>query len=268
MNSNNRLLEVRNLKKWFGVERGIFKRSVSNIKAVDGVSFHINKGEILGLVGESGSGKTTIGKMLVGLLNPTQGTILFKDRDVSTMKRSRLGLKLQIIFQNPFSSLNPKLSVGTIIGEAVRLNNRTGDNKHAQENVMQATKRLLQTVGLPGHVVNDYPHQFSGGQRQRIGIARALAMDPELIIADEPVSSLDISIQAQILNLLSDLKDKYGLSYLLITHDLNVVRHVCERVMVMRNGKIVEEGVTSSVYNNPEHPYTEKLLSSIPELPL
>lgn len=268
MNSNNKLLEVRNLKKWFPVERGVFKRSVSDIKAVDGISFHINKGEILGLVGESGSGKTTTGKMIVGLLKPTGGNILFKNQDISMIKRNHMGLKFQMIFQNPFSSLNPKLSVGTIIGEAVRLKMRAGNQKRGQENVMSATKKLLQTVGLPGHIVNDYPHQFSGGQRQRIGIARALAMEPELIIADEPVSSLDISIQAQILNLLADLKDKYGLSYLLITHDLNVVKHVCDRVMVMRNGRIVEEGLTLSVYNDPQHPYTKKLLSSIPELPL
>ena len=267
MNLNENLLATINLKKYFPIESGFFKQAGDFIRAVDDISFTINKGEIVGLVGESGSGKTTTGKMITGLLKPTSGKIMFENINILNIKRKELGLKVQIIFQNPLSSLNPKLSIGTIIGEAVRLRMKADKQLFGKTEVLAQTEELLETVGLSRNITGDYPHQFSGGQRQRIGIARALAMKPQLIIADEPVSSLDISIQAQILNLLSDLKDIYGLSYLLITHDLNIVKHICNRIIVMYNGKIVEEGLTASVYNAPAHPYTKKLLASAPELP-
>jgi len=260
------MLIVDNLKKYFPVERGVFRRVVDQVRAVDGISFHIRKGEVFALVGESGCGKTTTAKLIVGLLKPTDGKILFHREDISLLKRRELARKIQIIFQDPFASLNPRLTIGTIIGEAVKHRLETTGDRAKTGSIAKEIKELLQQVGLPVNILNDYPHQFSGGQRQRIGIARALAMQPELIIADEPVSSLDISVQAQILNLLLDLRDSLGLSYLLIAHDLNVVRFLSDKVAVMYQGKIVETGSVRTVYEDSQHPYTKRLLEAIPTL--
>ena len=260
------ILSVENLKKYFPVERGVLKRVVGYVRAVDGISFDIRKGEVFALVGESGCGKTTTAKLIVKLLEPTEGKIFFYGKDISLITRRELARKIQIIFQDPFASLNPRLTIGTIVGEAVKHRlGATGERVKTKE-IRNETKELLDRVGLPGNILNEYPHQFSGGQRQRIGIARALAMQPELIVADEPVSSLDISVQAQILNLLLDLRDSLGLSYLLIAHDLNVVRFLSDRVTVMYQGKIVEKGSVKMVYNNPQHRYTRRLLEAIPTL--
>jgi len=259
------ILRVQNLKKYFPVERGIFRRVVDYVRAVDDISFDIRKGEIFALVGESGCGKTTTAKLVVRLLEPTDGKISFYGKDVSLMGRRELSQKIQIIFQDPFASLNPRLTIGTIVREAVRQRWEASGEKVKTKELRQEIEELLVQVGLPGDILDDYPHQFSGGQRQRIGIARALAMRPELIVADEPVSSLDISVQAQILNLLLDLRDSLGLSYLLIAHDLNVVRFLSDRVTVMYQGKIVEAGSVDAVYNSPQHFYTKRLLEAIPK---
>jgi len=258
------ILDVKNLRKYFPVERGIFRRVVDYVRAVDDISFDIRKGEIFALVGESGCGKTTTAKLVVRLLEPTGGKIFFYGKDVSLMGRRELSQKIQIIFQDPFASLNPRLTIGTIVGEAVRQRWEASGEKVKTKKLEQEIEELLVRVGLPGDILDDYPHQFSGGQRQRIGIARALAMRPQLIVADEPVSSLDISVQAQILNLLLDLRDSLGLSYLLIAHDLNVVRFLSDRVTVMYQGKIVEAGSVDTVYNSPHHLYTKRLLQAIP----
>ncbi|MDH5173761.1 MAG: ATP-binding cassette domain-containing protein [Elusimicrobiota bacterium] len=260
------MLTVNNLKKYFPVERGVFRRVVDQVRAVDGISFHVRKGEVFALVGESGCGKTTTAKLIVGLLKPTDGKILFYRKDISLLRRRELAQKIQIIFQDPFASLNPRLTIGTIIGEAVKHRLETNDEKLKTREIGKEIKELLHRVGLPVNILNEYPHQFSGGQRQRIGIARALAMQPELIIADEPVSSLDISVQAQILNLLLDFRDSLGLSYLLIAHDLNVVRFLSDKVAVMYQGKIVEMGSVKNVYEDSRHPYTKSLLEAIPTL--
>ncbi|MFB0527443.1 MAG: ATP-binding cassette domain-containing protein [bacterium] len=258
------MLKVDNLKKYFPVERGVFRKVVDYVRAVNGISFEIGKGEVFALVGESGCGKTTTAKLIVGLLKPTHGKILFYRKDISLLGRRELARKIQIIFQDPFASLNPRLTIGTIIGEAVKHRLEATGEKIKTKEIKKETKELLDRVGLPVNILNDYPHQFSGGQRQRIGIARALAMRPELIVADEPVSSLDISVQAQILNLLLDLRDSLGLSYLLIAHDLNVVRFLSDRVAVMYQGKIVERGSVKDVYEDSHHPYTKSLLEAIP----
>jgi ABC-type oligopeptide transport system ATPase subunit len=260
------MLRVNNLKKYFPVERGVFKRVVDHVRAVDGISFDVRKGEVFALVGESGCGKTTTAKLIVGLLKPTDGKILLYRKDISLLGRRELARKIQIIFQDPFASLNPRLTIGTIIGEAVKHRLVITGEKIKIKAIGKETKELLNRVGLPVNILNEYPHQFSGGQRQRIGIARALAMQPELIVADEPVSSLDISVQAQILNLLLDLRDSLGLSYLLIAHDLNVVRFLSDRVAVMYQGKIVETGFVKNVYEDSRHPYTKSLLEAIPTL--
>ena len=260
------MLKVENLKKYFPVERGVFRRVVDYVRAVDGISFEIKKGEIFALVGESGCGKTTTAKLIVRLLEATDGRIFFNGKDISLLGRRELARKIQIIFQDPFASLNPRLTIGTIVGEAVRHRLEAAGEKIGIKGTAEKTKELLNRVGLPVNILNEYPHQFSGGQRQRIGIARALAMQPELIVADEPVSSLDISVQAQILNLLLDLRDSLGLSYILIAHDLNVVRFLSDRVAVMYQGKIVETGSVKMVYDNPHHPYTKRLLEAIPTL--
>ena len=258
------MLKVENLKKYFPVERGVFRRVVDYIRAVDGISFEIRKGEVFALVGESGCGKTTTAKLIVKLLEATDGKIFFYGKDISLLGRRELARKIQIIFQDPFASLNPRLTIGTIVGEAVKHRLEAADEKVNTKEIREKTKELLNRVGLPVNILNEYPHQFSGGQRQRIGIARALAMEPELIVADEPVSSLDISVQAQILNLLLDLRDSLGLSYVLIAHDLNVVRFLSDRIAVMYQGKIVETGSVKMVYDNPQHPYTKRLLEAIP----
>jgi oligopeptide transport system ATP-binding protein len=257
------LLEVRGLKKWFPIQRGLFRKTVGHVKAVDGVSFTLNAGETLGLVGESGCGKTTAGRTLLRLLDPTEGYARFGDLDVFELEQEdlrQLRRKMQIIFQDPYSSLNPRMTVAGIVGESLRVHGIVDTPAQARERVEQ----LLERVGLSRKYVNRYPHEFSGGQRQRIGVARALALDPEFIVCDEAVSALDVSIQAQILNLLMDLQQELGLSYLFIAHDLSVVRHISDRVAVMYLGQIVELSETKDLFARPSHPYTKALLSAIP----
>jgi oligopeptide transport system ATP-binding protein len=256
------LLEAKDLYKYFPIYAGLMSRHVADVRAVDGVSFSIAAGETLGLVGESGSGKTTIGRLLLRLLPVTKGSIAFEGQDVLAMGRReirRLRRSMQIIFQDPFASLNPRMTVGEIVGEPLRVHHLAsgrGVNERVQE--------LLKLVGLQPDHENRYPHEFSGGQRQRIGIARALAVDPKFIVCDEPVSALDVSIQAQVINLLEDLQARFGLTYLFIAHDLSVVRHISTRVAVMYVGKIVELADRDALYHNPLHPYTQALLSAIP----
>jgi oligopeptide/dipeptide ABC transporter ATP-binding protein len=263
---NEILLEVRNLKKYFPVRRGVLRRVVAHVKAVDGISFFIRQGETLGLVGESGCGKTTAGRTILRLIDPTDGSILFRNNGdaVDIAKLSNRALKplrrqMQIIFQDPYSSLNPRMTIGDIIGEPLVVH-RMGTPAEREARV----KELLEAVGLNPQYMKRYPHEFSGGQRQRIGIARALALGPKLIICDEPVSALDVSIQAQVINLLEDLQKEFGLTYLFIAHDLSVVRHISDRVAVMYLGKIVEMAETEELFRNPKHPYTEALLSAVP----
>ena len=263
MNStNNIILDVKNLKKYFPITRGIFSRVVNYVKAVDNISFHIRAGETLGLVGESGCGKTTVSRVILRLLEPTEGNVYFEGEDVFQLKSNKLRQlrkEMQIIFQDPYSSLNPRLSVGNIISEGI------GVHKIARgRQKKELAEDLLEKVGLSAGYYNRYPHEFSGGQRQRIAIARALSLNPRLIICDEPVSALDVSIQAQILNLLAKLKKDYNLSYLFITHDLSVVEHVSDRVATMYLGEIAEIASVREFYSNPLHPYTVALLSANP----
>ncbi len=256
------ILQVRDLKKYFPKRKGIFSRVVAHVKAVDGVSFDLAKGETLGLVGESGCGKSTTGRCILRLLKPTAGEVKFRGKNVLEMSRSELlGIRrsFQIIFQDPFASLNPRMTVGNIIGEGLLIH-RLGNRKERDERV----KELLNVVGLDSRFSKRYPHEFSGGQRQRIGIARALSVNPEVIVADEPVSALDVSIQAQVCNLMQDLQERLGLTYLFIAHDLSVVRHISDRVAVMYLGKLVEVAESRALYREPSHPYTEALLSAVP----
>ena len=256
------LVEVRDLAKYFPIHAGLLSRHVADVKAVDGVSFDIDAGETLGLVGESGSGKTTIGRMLLHLLPATKGSIRYDGTEITTMRADdirRLRRQIQIIFQDPYASLNPRMTIGEIIGEPLRIH-EIATGKAALERVQE----LLRLVGLRPYSANRYPHEFSGGQRQRIGIARALAVDPKFIVCDEPVSALDVSIQAQVINLLEDLQRQLGLTYLFIAHDLSVVRHISTRVAVMYVGKIVELSSRDTLYERPLHPYTQALLSAIP----
>ena len=261
MAENGYLLQVRDLKKYFYRER-MFSSDKKPIRAVDGISFSIRKGETLGLVGESGCGKTTAGKTVLRLIEPTSGQVLFKDQDILRLDREtlrRIRPRMQFIFQDPYESLNPRMRVGEIVGEGLEVHQLARGAEKARR-----VSEILEKVGLHAQDTQRYPHEFSGGQRQRIGIARAVSLHPELIVADEPVSALDVSIQAQVINLLVKLQDEMGLSYLFIAHDLSVVEHISDRVAVMYLGKIVELASDTDLYTSPKHPYTEALLSAVP----
>ena len=264
MTSSQILVQVRGLKKYFPITRGILiQRQVGAIKAVDDVSFDIYRGESLGLVGESGCGKTTTGRTLIQLYRPTAGQVLYDGVDLTREKGQSMRnrrRKIQMIFQDPYASLNPRWTISRIIGEPLQVHKIISARKAQEERVQQ----LLELVGLDPCHTNRYPHEFSGGQRQRIGVARALASDPEFLVCDEPISALDVSIQAQVVNLLEDLQDKFGLTYLFIAHDLSMVRHICDRVAVMYLGVIVELSDRDEVYDHPQHPYTKALLSAVP----
>jgi len=261
-NSNNTLVEVNGLKKYFPIRKGVFSTVQGNVKAVDDISFSIKRGETLGLVGESGCGKTTAGRSLLRLIEPTAGSVIFEGKDITEMNRTDLRdmrKEMQIIFQDPYGSLNPRMTVGGMLTEALKLHNIV-PKKQIKERVAD----LLDRVGLSPRHARRYPHEFSGGQRQRIGIARALSVEPKFIVCDEPVSALDVSIQAQIINLLQDLQKEFDLTYLFIAHDLSVVEHISDRVAVMYLGQIVELAESKELYSNPLHPYTKALLSAIP----
>jgi oligopeptide transport system ATP-binding protein len=259
---NEVLVQVRELKKYFPITRGVFQRHVGDVKAVDGVTFNIHRGETLGLVGESGSGKTTVGRTMLRLYEPTGGEIIFEDKDLAKLSSGELRStrqRMQMIFQDPYASLNPRMTVGGIVGEPLEVH-RIARGREKRERVQE----LLRLVGLNPYFVNRYPHEFSGGQRQRIGVARALALNPDLIVCDEPISSLDVSIQAQVVNLLEDLQERMELTYLFIAHDLSMVRHISDRVAVMYLGKIMELTDRDELYTNPLNPYTQALMSAVP----
>lgn len=259
------LLRVQNLKKHFVQTKGVFRLKRQVVKAVDGVSFSIARGETLGLVGESGCGKSTLGRIILRLVEPTEGSIEFEGLDITHVAEKTLRpmrRKMQIIFQDPYASLNPRMTVGNIIGEALEIHGLFNGKSARQERVSE----LLSLVGLRPETLHRYPHEFSGGQRQRIGIARALAVDPQFIVCDEPVSALDVSIQAQIVNLLQDLQSQLGLTYLFIAHDLMIVKHISTRIAVMYLGDIVELALANDLYGDPKHPYTEALLSAVPNV--
>ncbi len=262
--SNEHLIEVRGLKKYFPVLSGVFaQRVVGWVKAVDDVSFSIRRGETLGLVGESGCGKTTTGRCILQLDRPTAGEILFEGRNLAQMTDAELRplrRQMQIVFQDPYSSLNPRMTVGQILGEPVRVHGMARNGRERRDRVAE----LLTVVGLNPLMADRYPHELSGGQRQRIGVARALALEAKFIICDEPISALDVSIQAQIINLLEELQERFGLTYLFIAHDLSVVRHISDRIAVMYLGKVVEIADREELYENPLHPYTKALLSAVP----
>ena len=258
------IVRISDVRMYFPVTSGIiFQRKVADVKAVDGVEFAIRRGETLGLVGESGCGKTTLGRVILMLYKPTSGEIIFEGRDLARMKAGdirRMRRRMQMIFQDPYASLNPRMSIGSIIAEPIVIHGLAKNRTERRERVQE----LMRTVGLNPYYANRYPHEFSGGQRQRIGIARALAVQPTFIVADEPVSALDVSIQAQIINLLEELQDSFGLTYLFIAHDLSVVRHISDRVAVMYLGKLMELTDRRELYENPLHPYTKALMSAVP----
>jgi oligopeptide/dipeptide ABC transporter ATP-binding protein len=262
MTTNDALVEVEHLTKRFPVRQGVFARTRGEVHAVEDISFTVRRGETLGLVGESGCGKSTTARLMLRLLKPTSGAIRFDDRDISKLSQHQLRplrREMQMIFQDPYSSLNPRKTVGQIVAEPFRVHGQT-------EKVRDRVRELLARVGLSPEHYNRYPHEFSGGQRQRIGVARALALQPKLIVCDEPVSALDVSIQAQILNLLKDLQREFQLTYVFISHDLSVIRQICDRIAVMYLGHVVEIGDADAIYNHPRHPYTGALLSAVPRL--
>ncbi|PNY82526.1 peptide ABC transporter ATP-binding protein [Deinococcus koreensis] len=256
------LLDVQHLEKYFPIRGGLLSRIVANVKAVNDISFTVNRGEVVGLVGESGSGKTTAGRAILRLIEPTGGQVIFNGTDITKLSKGQMRdyrREMQIIFQDPFASLNPRMTVSDIIGEAMQIH-----NLHPGKGRIDRIAELLQRVGLRPEHMRRYPHEFSGGQRQRIGIARALAVDPTFIVADEPVSALDVSIQAQVVNLMQDLQEELGLTVLFIAHDLHVVEYICDRMIVMYLGRIMEIAPSNELNNNPKHPYTEALLSAAP----
>ena len=261
---NEILVDVKDLKMHFPVTSGlVFQREVAQVKAVDGVSFSIKRGETLGLVGESGCGKTTTGRCILQLYKPTAGQVMFEGNDLTQMgnrQMRRMRREMQVIFQDPYSSLNPRMTAGDIIGEPLVVHGLVRNNKEKRDKV----RELLDNVGLHPYMADRFPHEFSGGQRQRIGVARALSVGPKLIVCDEPVSALDVSIQAQVINLLEELQERFSLTYLFIAHDLSVVRHISDRVAVMYLGKVVEIADRTEIYENPLHPYTKALLSAVP----
>ena len=261
-NTHQKLVEVRGLKMWFPIMRGILQKHVADVKAVDGLNFDVFQGETLGLVGESGCGKSTTGRAILQLYKPTAGSVLFEGSDLVALKGEdlrKMRRRMQMIFQDPYASLNPRMTVGSIVAEPLEVHN-IGTKAERVERV----RELLKVVGLNPYFINRYPHEFSGGQRQRIGVARALAVNPAFIVCDEPISALDVSIQAQVINLLEDLQEQFGLTYLFIAHDLSVVRHISDRIAVMYLGKIMELSDREELYRNPMHPYTQALLSAVP----
>ena len=261
--SDGAILRVENLVKHFPIRKGLLKRTVGVVHAVDGVDLEVRRGETLGLVGESGCGKSTLARTVLKLIEPTSGTIVVNGRDITRFKRKQMRpirRELQIVFQDPYASLNPRMTVRNIVGEPLKIHGLASDRSERNNRVAE----LLRTVGLSPEHANRFPHEFSGGQRQRIGVARALALNPQLLILDEPVSALDVSIRAQVVNLLESLQGEFGLSYLFVAHDLSIVRHVSDRVAVMYLGKIVEIGTRDQVYERPTHPYTQALLSAVP----